>query len=126
MKKLWIGFMTLTLCACSSMQTVSVRDLQGQDNPADIGRGDRVEVTTRDDEKFEFTVSEINALGLGGSFGFIPYERIRQVRVRRPGNAGDDLEWLWVALGAVAFVAIIANADSVSVCSPGPCPSPQP
>jgi hypothetical protein len=126
MKKVWIGLLTLALCACSSMQTVSIRDLEGQDNPADIGRGDRVEVTTRDDEKFEFTVREINALGLGGTFGFIPYERIRQVRVRRPGNAGDDLEWLWVVLGAAAFIAIIANADSVSVCSPGPCPSPQP
>lgn len=126
MNKVWIGLLTLALCACSSMQTVSIRDLEGQDNPADIGRGDRVEVTTRDEEKFEFTVSEINALGLGGTFGFIPYERIRQVRVRRPGNPGDDLEWLWVVLGAAAFVAIIANADSVSVCSPGPCPSPQP
>ncbi len=126
MNKVWIGLLTLALCACSSMQTVSIRDLEGQDNPADIGPGDRVEVTTRDDEKFEFTVSEINALGLGGTFGFIPYERIRLVRVRRPGNPGEDLEWLWVVLGAAAFVAIIANADSVSVCSPGPCPSPQP
>jgi hypothetical protein len=34
-----------------------------------------------------------------------------------------DLTWLWGILGAALFVAIIASADSVSVCSPGPCPA---
>jgi len=27
-------------------------------------------------------------------------------------------------LGAAIVIAVFANADSVSVCSPGPCPQP--
>ena len=74
-------------------------------------------------EKFEFTVTEINEIGLGGKFGFIPYRNIRRLSVRRPGGNADDYAWVWAVLGAALFVAIIANADSVSVCSPGPCPT---
>jgi hypothetical protein len=110
------------------MQPVSVHDLADAEAPAEIVIGDRVEVITQDSEKFEFTVSEINGVGLGGKFGFIPYERMRKLSVRRPGSdsasdSGDGLEWLWAALGAAFVIWVIASADSVSVCSPGPCPS---
>jgi hypothetical protein len=106
------------------MQPVSVHDLADAEAPAEVVVGDRVEVITKDSEKFEFTVSEINAVGLGGKFGFIPYERMRQLSVRRPGSDSDGgLEWLWAVLGAAIVVAVIASADSVSVCSPGPCPT---
>jgi len=124
MKRLFLALLVPLLAACSSMQPVSVHDLADAEAPAEIVIGDRVEVITKDSEKFEFTVSEINAVGLGGKFGFIPYEKMRQLRVRRPGSESDaDLEWLWALLGAAAVVAVIASADSVSVCSPGPCPT---
>ena len=105
------------------MQPVNVSDLANEEAPAEIQVGDRVEVISRDGEKFEFTVTEINAIGLGGKFGFIPYQNMRRLSVRRPGSDPDDLVWLWGLLGAALFVAIIANADSVAVCSPGPCPT---
>lgn len=124
MKRLLVAFLVILLAGCSSMQPVSVHDLADAEAPAEIVVGDRVEVITKDSEKFEFTVSEINAVGLGGKFGFIPYERMRQLSVRRPGSGSDaGLEWLWAVLGAAIVVAVIANADSVSVCSPGPCPT---
>jgi hypothetical protein len=116
--------LVILLAGCSSMQPVSVHDLADAEAPAEIVIGDRVEVITRDSEKFEFTVNEINAVGLGGKFGFIPYERMRKLSVRRPGSDSDGgLEWLWAVLGAAIVVAVIASADSVSVCSPGPCPT---
>jgi hypothetical protein len=124
MKRLFLALLLPLLAACSSMQPVSVHDLADAEAPAEIVIGDRVEVITKDSEKFEFTVSEINAVGLGGKFGFIPYEKMRQLRVRRPGSESDaGLEWLWAVLGAAVVVAVIASADSVSVCSPGPCPT---
>ena len=108
------------------MQPVRVSDLQGNAAPAEVREGDRVEVITRDSEKFEFSVTELNELGLGGKFGFIPYERMRKLSVREPGGNWDNAGyWAGALLGVALFVALIANADSVSVCSPGPCPSPE-
>ena len=108
------------------MQPVRVSDLKGNAAPAEVREGDRVEVITRDSEKFEFSVTELNEWGLGGKFGFIPYERMRSLSVRQPGGNFDDATyWIGALLGVALFVFLIANADSVSVCSPGPCPSPE-
>jgi hypothetical protein len=122
MKRACLALLVMSLAACSSMQPVSVSDLANGQAPAEIQTGDRVEVISRDGEKFEFTVTEVNAIGLGGKFGFIPYQNMRRLSVRRPGSDPEDYVWLWGILGAALFVAIIANADSVSVCSPSPCP----
>ena len=126
MNRIVPALLTVLLAACSSMQPVSVRDLQGQESPTEIQMGDRVEVLTHDNEKFEFAVTEISALGLGGRFGFIPYERMRRLRVQRPGAGEHDFTWLWVLLGTAAAFAVISAADSVTVCSPGPCPPTEP
>ena len=126
MKQLFLALLVLNLAACSSMQPVRVSDLRGNPAPAEVREGDRVEVVTRDGEKFEFSVSELNEFGLGGQFGFIPYERMRSLSVRRPGSEfGDSGYWIGAVLGVALFIALIANADSVSVCSPGPCPEPR-
>lgn len=111
------------LAACSSMQAVSVHDLAEQSTPAEIRAGDRVEVITHSSEKFEFNVTEIDDQGLGGEFGFIAYDDMRRLRVNRPGGSPEVPGWLWGALGVAAAIALIANADSVSVCSPSPCPT---
>ncbi|MGK2926821.1 MAG: hypothetical protein ACSLE2_14490 [Lysobacterales bacterium] len=124
MKRLFLSFLVIVLAGCSSMQPVRISDLRGDEAPAEIRKGDRVEVTTRVAEKFEFSVSEINALGLGGKFGFIPYANMRQLRVRRPGSASDGgLDWLWGAIGVAVLIALIVSSDSVTACSPGPCPT---
>jgi len=126
MKQLLLALLVLNLAACSSMQPVRVNDVKGNPAPAELREGDRVEVVTRDSEKFEFSITELNEFGLGGKFGFIPYERMRSLSVRRPGSdLGDSGYWIGAVLGAALFVAIIANADSVSVCSPGPCTEPR-
>ena len=112
------------LAACSSMKPVSVNDLAEQSTPAEIRAGDRVEVITHSSEKFEFNVTQIDARGLSGEFGFIAYDDVRRLRVERPGGSPEVPGWLWGALGVAAAIALIANADSVSVCSPSPCPPP--
>jgi len=127
MKPLLLSLLILNLAACSSMQPVSLRDVRGNDAPAEIREGDRVEVVTKDGDKFEFDATQINASGVGGKFGFIPYERMRSLSVLRPDSpSADNLGWLWAILGTAAAIALISNADSVSVCSPGPCPQPNP
>jgi len=123
MGRLILACLVFNLAACSSMQPVRLHDLDSSGTPAGVHTGDRVEVVTRDKEKFEFTVEQINAVGLGGKFGFIPYEKMRSLKVHRPATGEPDLTWLWAVLGLAAAIALIASADSVSVCSPGPCPA---
>jgi len=109
------------------MQTVSIQDVRREGGQGEIQVGDRVEVVTRDREKFEFAVTDIDSQGIAGKFGFIPYENISRLSVRRRGNAGNhSWTWLWGVLGAAALVAIVASADSVSVCSGTPCPPDNP
>ncbi len=123
MKQLILALLLLNLTACSSMQTVSISDLEDPDIPGEIQHGDRVEVVTRDSEKMEFAVTDINTEGIGGKFGFIPFENIRRLRVQRPGSgSGNSANWIWGIIGAAALVALIASADSVSICSGTPCP----
>jgi hypothetical protein len=125
MARFILAALLINLCACSGMQTVSVSELREGEAPAEIRPGDRVEVITRDNEKMEFSVTEINDLGVGGKFGFIPYDHMRRLQVRRPGSGGgQNTGWLWGAIGVAALIALIASADSVAVCSPGPCPIP--
>lgn len=122
MKQLILALLLINLTACSSMQTVSISKLEDNDEQTEIVIGDRVEVITRDSEKMEFAVTEINGLGLGGKFGFIPYQNMRRLSVQKPGSSGEGPDWVWVALGIAALVALIAAADSVTVCSGTPCP----
>ena len=123
MKQLILALLLLNLGACSSMQTVSIQDLENPDIPSEIQHGDRVEVVTRDSEKMEFSVTDITTEGIGGKFGFISFDNIRRLRVQQPGSSGgNSANWIWGILGAAALVALIASADSVSICSGTPCP----
>jgi hypothetical protein len=123
MRQLILALLLLNLTACSGMQTVSIQNLENPDIPSDIQHGDRVEVITHDSEKMEFAVTDITTVGIGGKFGFIPYDNIRRLRVQRPGSTGgQSTTWLWGVLTAAVLVALVASADSVSVCSGTPCP----
>lgn len=105
------------------MQPVVIDDLRAPQRDPSLGIGDRVEVITHDSEKLEFAITEIDTRGLGGKFGFISYDNMRRLSVQQAGAKADDFEWVWVAVGIAALVALIASADSVTACSPGPCPS---
>lgn len=127
MREVILSFLLLHLAACSSMQTVPVQDLQGGRENGSLQPGDRVEVVTHDNEKLDFSVTDVTAEGLAGKFGFIPYDDIRRLRVRRPGRQqSESMTWLWGVLGVAALVGLIAASDSVTVCSGSPCPQPEP
>ena len=107
------------------MQAVSVGDLPGDPENAPLRIGERVEVITTSKENLKFAVTDISESGLGGKFGFIPYDDIRYLKVQRPTRSRDvNTHWIWGALGAAAIIALIVSADSVTACSPGPCPQP--
>ncbi|MGH8035394.1 MAG: hypothetical protein ACREO9_09225, partial [Lysobacterales bacterium] len=129
MRQFLLALLILHLAACSSMQTVNVQDVQRQGDQGEIQPGDRVEIVTRNKETLDFAVTDITTEGIGGKFGFSPYDNIWTLKVSRPGSADDEsYAWAWALLGAAALAAIIVSADSSSVCiSSGiPCPHPNP
>ncbi len=127
MRQILLSFLLMHLAACSSMQTVPVRDLQNQGETGSLQIGDRIELTTHNNEKLDFAVTDITPDGLAGKFGFIPYDDIRRVRVHRLGQSdGQNMAWLWGILGVAALIGLLSAADSVTACSGTPCPQPNP
>ena len=127
MRQIVLSLLLLHLAACSSMQSVPVQDLRDRDKGDLLYPGDRVELVTRDHEKLDFTITDITADGLAGKFGFVAYDDIQRLRVRRAGQGNArNLTWLWGVLGAAAVIGLISAADSVTVCSNTPCPQQQP
>ena len=121
-----LSLLVLHLAACSSMQSVSVQDVQRQDENSPVHIGDKVEVITKDSEKMTFVVTDITDSGIAGKFGFIPYDNIRRLMVNVPGTSENrSYTWLWGILGVAALIALAASSDSVSVCSLPPCPRPE-
>jgi len=118
-----LALLIVHLAACSSMQTVPVRDVQAGGENSPVFPGDRVEVVTYSNEKFEFAVTDITDEGISGQFGLIRFEDIRRLSVRRPGdNNGEATTWILGALAVAALIALVAASDSVAVCSGTPCP----
>ena len=91
-----------------------------------IDYGSLVEVKTLDKRTVKFRVTDMNEQGLGGSQGFFRYEEMKSLRVENssPGSSGEAWAYVLGALGIIALIALVANADSVSICSPSPCPQP--
>jgi hypothetical protein len=123
MRHFLLCLLIVHLAACSSMQSISVQDVQTQREDSGLYLGDRVEIITNDSEKLDFAVTDITADGIGGKFGVIPYANIRSLKVKSPGSVDESsTTWVWAVLGAIALGALVASADSVTACSPGPCP----
>lgn len=116
------------LTACTTMQPVSVERAMQQPQPSGVDFGSLVEVTTLDRRTAKFRVTEMTPEGLGGSSaGFFRYEDMRSLKVENPSSSRDSGEtWAYVlgALGIIGLIVLAASSDSVSVCSPGPCPTP--
>ena len=117
----------LNLAACSTMQPVNVQNAMQSDHPRGIDYGSLVEVRTLDKRTAKFRVTEITEQGLGGKQGFFRFEDMQHLRVETPSSHNSDktLSYVLGVLGIAALIALIANADSVSVCSPSPCPQPE-
>jgi len=121
-RQLALALLILHLAACSSMQTVAIRDVQAGGDNSPIFPGDRVEVVTHRNENLEFAVTDITEDGISGQFGFIRFDDIRRLSVRRPGNE-EATKWILGALAAATVSSPVASSDStVKVCSGTPCP----
>ena len=125
LKRYVLSLLFLNLAACSSMQPVNIEHAMKSDKARGIDYGSLVEVKTLDRKTIKFRVTDITREGLGGNKGFYRYEDMKSLRVENPNSNKNDTALAWV-LGVLGAAALIANADSVSVCSSPPCPQPPP
>ena len=128
LKRYLLSLLLLNLAACSSMQTVNVENAMQSTKVRGIDYGSLVEVKTLDKRTVKFRVVDITPEGLGGNQGFYRYEDMKSLRVENPNANNNGTTWGYIlgALGIIALVALVANADSVAICSPSPCPEPRP
>jgi hypothetical protein len=111
-----LSLLLLNLAACSTFQPVDLENAMQTAQARGVDYGSLVEVRTLDGDRARFRVTEIGPMGVGGKPGFFRYEELRSLKVE------NALHWILGILGVAALVALVANADSVSVCSPSPCP----
>lgn len=122
-KRCLLGLLVLNLAACSTLQPVSIESAMQYSPPRGIDYGSLVEVKTLDKRTVKFRVTEITDDGLGGKQGFYRYEDMQNLRVDNPGkNKGETATYILSALGIIALIALIVNADNVTICTPSPCP----
>ena len=114
----------LNLAACSTMQTVDLQRAVQTSNARGVEYGLLVEVRTLDGQRVKFRVTEMTDEGIGNGDGFYRYADMESLKVENPrANPGEDtLTWVLGIVGIAVLIALIANSDSVKVCSPGPCP----
>jgi hypothetical protein len=126
LKRYVLSLLLLNLAACSSMQTVNVESAMQNTTARGIDYGSLVEVKTLDKKTAKFRVTDISREGLGGKPGFYRYEDMKSLRVENPhaNNSDTTIAWILGVLGVAALIALVANADSVAVCGPSPCPQP--
>ena len=114
--------LSFCLAACASMQPVDVQDAMRFPPPPGIDTGSLVEVRTLEGRVLKFRVTEVNMLGLDGKYGFVAYQDMEQLKVEKPTSQHSDMAgYILGALGIIALIALIDNADSVVVCSNPPC-----
>jgi len=120
-----LALLVFNLAACSSMQPVSIESAMKNSSPVGVDYGSLVHVKMLDKRSAKFRVTVINEDGLGGSDKFYRYEDMASLKVEGPKNNNNDA-WTIILglLGVAALVFLVANADSVSVCSPTPCENP--
>ena len=121
-----LALLLFNLAGCSSMHTVSVESAMQHSPPRGVDYGSLVQIKTFDKETYKFRVTVINADGLGTSNHFYRYEDMLSLKVEavKSGEGTDTLSIVLGVIGVAALIALVANADSVAVCSPSPCQHP--
>jgi hypothetical protein len=122
-KRYLLGLLVLNLTACSTLQPVDIESAMQYSPPRGIDYGSLVQVKTLDKRTVKFRVTEITDEGLGGKQGFYRFEDMKNLRVDNPGKNDDTLTYILGALGIAALIVLVASADSVTICSPSPCPT---
>lgn len=114
----------LNLAACSSMQTVDLERAVQTSNARGVEYGRLVEVKTLDNRTVKFRVTEIDDTGIGSTDEFFRFAEMKSLKADNPNSKSSENAWNYVlgVVGAIALIALAANSDSVSVCSPSPCP----
>lgn len=122
-----LALLVFNLAACSAMRSVSVEDAMRYPPPPGIRQGSLVEVRTLDGQTARFRVTDVQADGLGGKPGFFRFEDMLSLKVKNSSpDTSSGLGIVLGVLGVAALVWLVANADSVSVCSTPPCPQTKP
>ncbi len=124
--KITSGFMaallSLVLAGCASMQAIDVQEAMRYPPPPGVDIGSLVEVRTLAGREMKFRVTEVNILGLDGKYGFVAYEDMDRLKVEKPPNKDSNLaSYILGALGVIALIALVDDADAVVVCSDPPC-----
>ena len=117
-----LSLLLLNLAACSTMQTVNVENTIQTSYARGVDYGSLVHVKTVDNRSAKFRVTDITEEGLGGNEGFYRFDEMKSLKVDVPGSNDTALNVVLGILAVVALGALIANSDSVKVCSPSPCP----
>ena len=120
-----LAILVFNLAACSTMQEVSIQGAMQDSLPYGVDYGSLVHVRMLDKTLAKFRVTVINADGLGGSENFYRYEHMANLKVESAKSNDTNIGAILLGvLGVAALVFLVANADSVSVCSSTPCESP--
>jgi len=121
-----LALLLLHLAACSNYQTLSVEQAVRDGPPAGVSLGSLVKVTTLDRRSDTFRVTRLDEQGLGGDSFYYRYAELKSLKVeQKQKKQSERAAVIWTIVGLVALGLLIANADSVSVCSP-PCETPTP
>lgn len=122
-----LSLLLLNLAACSTMSTVNLETTMQTEHARGIDYGSLVEIRTLERRTVKFRVTDITAEGLGGKPGFFRFEEMKSLKVENPHNKSGEtaLNVVLGVLGVAALVALVANSDSVKICSPSPCPTPE-
>ena len=114
----------LNLAACSTMRTVDLQRAVQTSNARGVEYGRLVKVEMLDGRSARFRVTEMGDGGIGNGEAFYRYAEMESLKVEDPNSNARESTATWILgiLGAIALVALVANSDSVRVCSPSPCP----
>src|SRR5262245_39162814 len=92
----------MTLVGCTTLQPLAS---QREQLVAELKKGDRVEVVTKDGQHLKFTIERVDEHGVSGASQKVVYEDIESIS-RQQVSAGRTA---LVVLGAAAAVAAVAS-----------------
>jgi hypothetical protein len=119
-----LALLVFNLAACSTLQPVSIEGAMQNPPGRGIDYGSLVYVKMLDKSAVKFRVTVMNADGLGTSGKFYRYENMASLKVEGPKSNGSAGAIILGILGVAALVFLVANTDSVRVCSSAPCEFP--